>query len=94
MVGASFDTIEEQKTFATEQEFPYKLISDSDKSIGKSYQAERTPDMPMHEYGIPRRITYLINPEGIIIKTYNLDVGEPDLASHAADVLADIKSMS
>lgn len=94
MVGASFDTIEDQKTFATEQEFPYTLISDSDKSIGKSYQTERTPDMPMHEYGIPRRITYLINPEGVITKTYDLDAGKPDLASHAADVLEDIKSMS
>jgi len=81
-------------TFATEQEFPYKLISDSDKAIGKTYLAERTPDMPMHEYGIPRRITYLINPAGTIVKTYDLDQDKPDLASHAADVLADINSLS
>lgn len=93
-MGASFDTVEEQKTFATEQEFPYKLISDADKSIGKAYQAERTPDMPMHEYGIPRRITYLIDPQGVIQKTYNLDQGEPDLSAHAADVLGDIVELS
>ncbi len=50
--------------------------------------------MPMHEYGIPRRITYLINPAGTIVKTYDLDQGKPDLASHAADVLADINDLS
>ncbi len=93
-MGASFDTVEEQKTFATEQEFPYKLISDADKSIGKAYLAERTPDMPMHEYGIPRRITYLIDPQGVIQKTYDLDQGEADLSAHAADVLGDIVELS
>ena len=62
--------------------------------MGKAYQAERTPDMPLHEHGIPRRITYLIDPQGIIRKTFNLDGGDTDLSLHANDCLDAINSMS
>ena len=50
--------------------------------------------MPMHEYGISRRITYLIDPEGIIRKTYDLDAGEHDLSEHATECLEAIREMS
>lgn len=50
--------------------------------------------MPMHEYGIPRRITYLIDPEGVIRKTFDLDAGEHDLAEHAAECLEAIRELS
>lgn len=93
-MGASFDTVEDQKTFAEAESFPYKLIADTDKSVGKLYQAERTPDMPMHEYGIPRRITYLIDPEGVIRKTFDLDAGEHDLSEHASECLEAIQELS
>ena len=92
MVGASFDTVEEQLAFAETESFPFALISDADKSIGRRYHAEREPGEDYYEYGLPRRITYLIDPEGDIAAAY--DLAGQDLAGHAAQVLSDIQSRS
>ena len=92
MIGASFDTVEEQRTFADTEGFEYALISDADKSIGRRYRAEREPGEDYYEYGLPRRISYLIDPEGRIAAAY--DLAGQDLASHAAQVLADIAARS
>ena len=92
MVGASFDTVEDQLAFAETESFPFALISDPDKSIGRRYLAEREPGEDYYEYGLPRRITYLIDPEGSIAATY--DLAGQDLAGHAAQVLSDIQSRS
>ena len=43
IIGASFDTVEEQRAFAETEGFGYVLISDADKSIGRRYHAEREP---------------------------------------------------
>ncbi len=92
MVGASFDKVEEQLAFAETESFPFALISDSDKSIGRSYHAEREPGEDYYEYGLPRRITYLVDPEGQIAAAY--DLAGQDLDAHAAQVLADIAARS
>ncbi len=92
ILGASFDTVEEQLAFAEDQSFPYALLADSSKEAGEAYQAVRTPDMKYHEAGIPRRISYLISPDGMIVKSYDLDVSGDDLAEHASSVLAEIQS--
>lgn len=92
MVGASFDTVEEQRAFAETEGFDYALISDADKSIGRRYHAEREPGEDHYDWGVPRRITYLIDPKGRIAAAY--DLAGQDLASHAAQVLADIAARS
>lgn len=90
IVGASFDTVEEQKQFAEEQSFPYSLIADTDHTVGKAFEAEREPGDDYYEMGLPRRISYLISPQGTIHKAY--DLAGKDLSEHAAEVLADIAS--
>ena len=92
VIGASFDTVEEQQTFDEAEGFGYTLISDADKSIGRRYHAEREPGEDYYEWGLPRRITYLIDPQGQIAATY--DLSGQDLAAHAAEVLADIAGRS
>lgn len=92
MVGASFDTVEDQLAFAETESFPYALISDADKSIGRRYHAEREPGEDYYEYGLPRRISYLIGPAGSVAAAY--DLAGQDLAGHAAQVLADIAARS
>ena len=92
MVGASFDTVEEQRTFADTEGFAFSLISDTDKSVGRSYQAERGAGEDYYEWGVPRRISYLIDPEGRIAVAY--DLAGQDLDGHAAQVLADIAARS
>ena len=92
VIGASFDTVEEQRTFAETEGFGYCLISDADRSIGRLYQAEREPGEEYYEWGLPRRISYLIDPEGRIAAAY--DLAGQDLAGHAAQVLADVAARS
>jgi len=66
------------------------LISDATKSIGEAYFAQRTEGMPYFEAGIPRRISYLIAPDGSVAKAYDLDAGGGDLNEHAQQILDDI----
>ena len=85
-MGASFDTVEAQKQFADAQGFPYRLLADTTKAMGQSYEA----DQP--ELGFPRRITYLIDPEGTIVCNY--DLSGQDLETHSQTVLDDIRARS
>ena len=48
--------------------------------------------MRFYEHGIPRRISYLIAPDGTIAKAYDLEASGADLNDHAAEILADIAS--
>ncbi len=92
IVGASFDTVEEQKAFADEQDFPYALLSDVDHVAGKAYDAERVEGEDYFEQGLPRRVSYLIDPDGKIARTY--DLTGKDLSEHADEILADIAALS
>lgn len=92
MLGASFDTVEEQKAFAEAQEFPYRLLSDTSREVGRSFDAEREEGEDYYEMGLPRRISYLIDPEGTIVKNY--DLAGQDLSAHAGQILADIAAAS
>ncbi len=90
IVGASFDTVEEQKAFADDQGFPYALVSDPDRVMGRAYEVERDPDHPFA--ALPQRITYLIAPDGTIAKAYDLNASKT-LDEHADDLLADIAAL-
>ncbi len=87
VVGISFDTPEDNSAFRSAQSFPFDLLSDIDRSIGSSYGVLRQPDDPFADY--PQRISYLIDPEGIIAKSYEVD----DPSGHAAEVLADLAAL-
>ena len=62
IVGASFDTVEEQKAFAESENFPFALLADTDRAIGEAYEATRPADDGLAAY--PLRISYLIAPDG------------------------------
>ena len=82
----------DQKTFAESEGFPYPLLSDSDKVMGAAYDAVRQEGEKYFEAGIPRRISYLISPDGKIAKAYDVENDGLDLASHAEAVLGDIRA--
>jgi thioredoxin-dependent peroxiredoxin len=84
VLGASFDTTADNLAFALAQEFPFSLLSDPDHSVGAAYEVVRAPD---HQYAnFPERHSYLIDPAGVIRKSYAVS----DVAGHAAHVLADL----
>ena len=84
MLGASFDTPAENKAFAGAQGFDYLLLSDVDKAVGTAYDVLRPPDDPFPDF--PKRIAYLIDPEGTIRRSYEVT----DTAGFAGMVLADL----
>ena len=94
MLGVSFDSVADQKKFAADEGFPYQLLSDPDKAMGAAYDAVRQEGEKYFEAGIPRRISYLISPDGKIAKAYDVENEGLDLDGHAAAVLADIKAAS
>ena len=69
-------------------------MSDPDKAVGKAYDAERQEGEKYFEAGIPRRISYLIDPEGTIRKAYDVEGDGLDLGGHAEAVLGDIRAGS
>ena len=87
MLGASFDTPEENREFAHAQGFGFRLLADVDQRVGRAYEVVREGD---ERYaGFPQRISYLIDPEGLIRKAYRV----ADVAAHAGEVLADLAAL-
>jgi thioredoxin-dependent peroxiredoxin len=88
ILGASFDTPEENLAFAKDQKFPYRLLSDVDRKVGAEYEVTRDPEEKFNEFA--RRYAYLIGPDGVIRMAYDVT----DVAAHADAVLADIERLS
>ena len=87
MLGASFDTPEENLEFATAQGFDYPLLSDVDQSAGAAYDVLRPAG---HRYAsYPQRFSYLIDPHGIIQRAYEVT----DVEGHADAVLQDLAEL-
>ena len=87
IVGISFDPPEENRGFKDLQGFPFRLLSDVDRSIGGLYETRRAPEEPMPEWA--KRRTYLIDPDGIIRKAYRV----ADIPAHPEEVLQDLAAL-
>lgn len=86
VLGISFDSPAENAAFRKEHDFPFDLLSDEDRVVGNLYQAVRDPNSYTD---FPKRISYLIDREGIIQRTY--EVRDP--SGHADEVLADLVAL-
>ena len=87
IAGISFDAPAANKAFAEKFDFPFVLLSDEDRSVGEQYGARRGRLNPAA--GFARRVSFLIDPSGLVAKEY--EVG--DTAGHAAEVLADLEAL-
>lgn len=81
MLGISFDTEEENAAFAEKFDFGFPLLCDTDRKIGFAYGACDSVDAEH-----PRRISYLIDPEGRIEAVYAKVIP----AEHPSQVLNDL----
>jgi len=82
VLGASFDTVAENAAFAQQFSFPFPLLCDTSRTLGLAYGA---CDDAKASYA--KRISYLIDEQGKILKAY--DAVTP--RSHPAEVLADLE---
>ena len=87
IVGISFDTPEANRAFAEKQDFPYRLLSDVDRTAGEAYGTKRPEGHERAPW--PRRFTYLIDPDGRVAKAYVVR----DVTSHPAEVLRDLEEL-
>jgi peroxiredoxin len=69
--------------------FPFPLLSDPNASIASLLDVKRPRGHPLAS--IPRRVTYLIDPDGVIRRAY--DVGR-HIEGHAGDVLGDLEELA
>lgn len=76
VIGVSTNSVASHEKFATKFNLPFTLLADTDKKIIHDYEAN----------GLLRRISYIINPQGIIAKTYD----KVKVESHASEVLNDL----
>ena len=84
VLGASFDSVEENQAFAEKNGFPFPLLCDTSREIGMAYGA-----CDRNDAGFARRITYVIGVTGEIASAY----GEVDAGIHATQVLSDLESV-
>jgi peroxiredoxin Q/BCP len=85
LLGCSVDSADAHKAFIKKYSLPFPLLLDPDKKIANAYGAAN--GIPI--LGLNRRITYVIDEKGKIIKAFP----EVDPAVHAGEVLALINSL-
>jgi len=88
VIGVSFDTPADNKAFADAQEFGYPLLSDVDQTVGRAYDVVRRADDQYAAF--PMRVSYLIDPGGVIRRSYVV----ADVAGHAQQVLEDLRALA
>ncbi len=81
IVGVSVDTPDSHKQFCTKEGLTFKLLADKDKQVVKMYDSQ----IPV--IGLAARNTFLINPDGKIVRVWT----KVDPSSHSEDVLAELK---
>ena len=81
ILGVSFDEPKANAEFVELQGFPFRLLSDTDRRLAVAVGAAESPSQP-----VASRISYLVGPDGKVLKTYpNVD---PE--KHPTQVLSDL----
>jgi peroxiredoxin Q/BCP len=86
VLGISFDTPAENKAFREKFDFPFRLLSDVDEQVGVAYE---TRDPGTEKVNFAKRHAYLIDPEGVIRRAYNVK----DVNAFAGVVLSDLRTL-
>jgi thioredoxin-dependent peroxiredoxin len=81
VLGASFNTVEENAAFAKKNDFNFPLLCDIDRTLGLAYGA---CDSAKARYA--KRLSILVDEEGKVARVYE-SVNPRD---HAAQVLVDV----
>ncbi len=90
VLGISADSIESHKKFSQNHQLSFHLLSDPNKEVIKKYQVWGKKKFLVKEFEGILRISYLINPDGEIVKKY--EKVKPEI--HAQEILNDIKKLS
>lgn len=81
VLGISFDPPQDNARFVQAQQFPFRLLSDTDRTLATAVGAADSPQQPA-----AKRISYLVGADGRVLRVY----GAVTPATHADDVLRDL----
>ncbi len=81
ILGVSADSIVSHQRFALKYSLPFPLLADPDKHMIQSYGANGV--------GFPKRTSFLINPEGRVVKIYE----KINVKTHANEILKDVVNL-
>lgn len=90
VLGISGDSIKSHASFAEKFKLPFPLLADENKELIKAYGVLVEKSMFGKKYLGIARSSFLIDPQGKIVKIY--DKVKPN--SHARDVLKDLLELS
>jgi len=85
ILGVSVDTVDSHQQFCTKEGLSFKLLADSDKQVVNLYGSVQT----MNGITIAMRNTFIINPQGVIVKEYI----KVDPTKHSEELLAALPTL-
>ena len=90
VLGISADSVKSHDKFSEKYKLPFTLLADEKKEVIKKYGAWQKKIFMGKEYMGIKRISYLIDLDGKVIKVY------PDVkpAEHAGEVLKNLKQLA
>jgi len=83
VVGISVDSVADQRKFSDKYRLPFTILSDSEGSTCEDYGVLRS----FGETGIANRESFLIDPNGVVVKHYQRVNPE----THTQEVIADLE---
>ncbi len=86
VMGVSLDTVDSHKQWCTKDSFTFKMLADPEHKVVDEYGV---PLMTHAGASYATRDTFLISPDGKIMKTWQVK----EIQTHSADVLAAIQAM-
>lgn len=85
VLGVSLDDVESHAAFAEKYHLPFPLLADTSKDTARAYGV--LSDFGPFEFA--SRETFVINPNGVIVKHY----GDVDPEEHTVALLADLQQL-
>lgn len=86
VLGVSLDTVDSHRQWCTKDSFTFKMLADPEHKVVDEYGV---PLMSHDGANYATRDTFLISPDGKIMKTWQVK----DVATHSAAVLSAIQAM-
>ena len=83
IIGVSVDDSDSHAKFATKYHLPFPLLADKDGAVAERYGALNNLGI----FKIAKRYTFLIDPKGKIVKTYQ----SVDTSRHSQEIIDDLK---
>jgi peroxiredoxin Q/BCP len=90
ILGISIDSVASHKKFADKYQLPFTLLADVEKKTVESYGVWQEKSMYGKKYMGIMRASFLIDPQGQIVKIY--EKVKPEI--HAEEVIKDVMSLS